>query len=106
MEAPMQPSFYKHLLTVTLAAGSISLAGCGDDQPLGSGRATPGHPSATLSPACDPGLGGQTHVDSVTSAQTWSRAGSPHRVNQPIHVEGAGVLTLEPGVRICFGGAG
>jgi hypothetical protein len=93
------------VLAVALLAGS---AACGRDQPLasGHGRAAPGGPSATLSPACDPGLGGVTHVDSVTAAETWSRTGNPHRVDQTLHVEGAGVLTLAPGVLVCFGSAG
>jgi len=102
----MKPSLSKLPLLLALLSGSLSLHACGRDQPLAPARAAPRHPSATLSPACDPGLGGQTHVDSVTSAQTWTRAASPHRVNQPIHIEGSGVLTLEPGVRVCFGSAG
>ncbi|MFL5384165.1 MAG: right-handed parallel beta-helix repeat-containing protein [Longimicrobiaceae bacterium] len=82
-----------------------ALGACGRDQPLAP-RAAPRAPVATLNPACDAGLGGQTHADSVTAAATWSRAGSPHRVDVPVHVEGAGVLTLEPGVLVCFGSAG
>ena len=91
------------VLAAALLAGS---AACDRDQPLGPGRAAPERPSATLNPACDPGLGGLTHVDSVTAAETWSRAGNPHHVDQAIHVEGAGVLTLAPGVLVCFGSAG
>ena len=103
----MKPSLFSPLPSIALFAGSIFMAGCGRDQPLSPGvRAAPDHPAATLSPACDPSLGGQTHVDSVTSAQTWSRAGNPHHVDQPIHVEGSGVLTLAPGVLVCFGSAG
>jgi hypothetical protein len=86
----------------------VLLAACGSEPPMapGGGRTAPSAPLATLNPACDPGLGGQTHVDSVTSAQTWSRTGNPHHVDQPIHVEGSGVLTLAPGVLVCFGSAG
>src|SRR5690242_15960223 len=90
------------VLALALLAGS---AACGRDQLLDptSGRTPPERPAATLNPACDPGLGGSTHVDSITAAQSWSRTGNPHRVNQTIHVEGAGVLTLGPGVLVCFG---
>src|SRR5262245_8052048 len=103
----MKPSLSRFLPSLALVAGTICLAGCDGDQPLSlSRRATPNGPAATVSPACDPGLGGQTHVDSVTSAQTWTRANSPHRVNVAIHVEGSGVLTLQPGVLVCFGSAG
>ncbi|HVG44356.1 MAG TPA: right-handed parallel beta-helix repeat-containing protein [Longimicrobium sp.] len=91
------------MLAVALLAGS---AACGRDQPLGPGRAVPERPAGTLSPACDPGLGGVTHVDSVKAAETWSRSGNPHHVDQTIHVEGAGVLTLAPGVLVCFGSSG
>ena len=92
------------LLAALLAA---ALAACARDQPVGPERAAPDRPSLALNPACDPGLGGQTHTDSVLAAETWSRAGNPHRVNGLIHVHGAGVLTLQPGVLVCFGtGAG
>jgi len=84
-----------------------SLGGCSEQilDPT-SGHAAPEGPSRSLSPACDPGLGGSTHVDSIASAATWSRAGNPHRVDQLIHIEGSGVLTLEPGVLVCFGSGG
>ncbi|HEX5869729.1 MAG TPA: right-handed parallel beta-helix repeat-containing protein, partial [Longimicrobium sp.] len=40
--------------------------------------------------------------DSVLAPETWTRANSPHRVNAHIHIEGSGVLTLEPGALLCF----
>ena len=97
-----------HLRISGSMLAAMLIAACGRDQPLATtdGRAAPERPSATLIPACDPGLGGVTHTDSVTAAETWSRAGNPHRVDQPIHVEGSGVLTLAPGVLVCFGSAG
>jgi hypothetical protein len=96
----MKPSFSRRPLLLVLLAGGIILNGCGQDQPLSPLRG-PGHPSATLNPACGR-VQGQTYTDSVTSAVTWPRAGSPHWVAAPIHIEGAGVLTIEAGARICF----
>jgi phage gp46-like protein len=94
------------ILTVLLLAGA-ALTACERGQPVGPDRAAPDRPSLALNPACDAGLGGVTHTDSVLAAETWSRADNPHRVNQLIHVHGAGVLTLQPGVLVCFGtGAG
>jgi hypothetical protein len=92
------------VLTVALLAAAAALGACSDDQPTGpeGALAVPGGPSLALNPACDPGLGGQTHTDSVLAAETWNRADNPHRVNQLIHVHGAGVLTLQPGVLVCF----
>ncbi len=94
------------LLAVALLAAG--LAACGHDQPLApeSGRTTPGRPAHTLNPACDPGLGGTTHSDSVVAPETWSRANNPHRVNVWVTIKSAGVLTLEPGVLVCFGNGG
>jgi hypothetical protein len=90
---------------VALLATGAALEACGRDQPLapGSQRAAPDGPSRSINPACDPGLGGVTHADSVLTPETWSRGGNPHRVDQFINIEGAGVLTLGPGVRVCFG---
>ena len=92
------------LLAVLLAGATLTA--CGRDQPAGPERAVPGRPSLTLNPACDPGLGGQTHTDSVLAAETWTRASNPHRVDGFIHIEGSGVLTLQPGVLVCFGDNG
>ncbi|HEU0302601.1 MAG TPA: right-handed parallel beta-helix repeat-containing protein [Longimicrobium sp.] len=79
------------------------LAACERAQPVGPDRAAPDAPSLTLNPACDPGLGGTTHTDSVLAPETWARANNPHRVNTFINIEGSGVLTLQPGVIVCFG---
>ncbi|HEV3050846.1 MAG TPA: hypothetical protein VGX50_11075, partial [Longimicrobium sp.] len=91
------------LIAALLAA---ALTACERAQPTDPDRAAPNRPSLALNPACDPGLGGQTHTDSVLGPETWSRAGNPHRVNTLIHIEGSGVLTLQPGVLVCFGAAG
>lgn len=84
-----------------------ALGACVRDQPLapGSERAAPGGPSRTLNPVCAPGLGGQTHSDSILAPETWSRNDNPHRVDQVIYIHGAGVLTLQPGVLVCFDSA-
>jgi hypothetical protein len=97
-----RPRFTARVLTAALLAGA-ALGACVDDQPTGPGRAAPDGPSLTLNPVCDPGLGGQTHTDSILAAETWNRANNPHRVNQIIYIHGAGVLTLQPGVLVCFG---
>ncbi|HEU4886191.1 MAG TPA: right-handed parallel beta-helix repeat-containing protein [Longimicrobium sp.] len=86
------------MLAVALLAG---LGACARDA-VGPGRASPGGPSFTINPACDSALGGQVHTDSVLTAETWTRANSPHRVNAYIYIEGPGVLTLEPGTVLCF----
>jgi len=93
---------------VAMALLAVGLLACAGDQPMApaTGRTAPGPPSHTLNPACDPGLGGTTHTDSILAPQTWSRAGNPHRVNAWILIKGAGVLTLEPGVLVCAGNGG
>jgi hypothetical protein len=94
------------ILLAALLAGA-ALNACARDQPVGPDRVAPDRPSLALNPACDPGLGGQTHTDSVLAPETWGRANNPHRVDEPIYIHGAGVLTLQPGVLVCFGtGAG
>ncbi|HEX5869728.1 MAG TPA: hypothetical protein VFY65_04915, partial [Longimicrobium sp.] len=84
-----------------LLAWAAGLAACARDA-VGPGRAAADGPSFTLNPACDSTLGGQAHTDSVLAPETWTRANSPHRVNAHIHIEGSGVLTLEPGALLCF----
>jgi hypothetical protein len=95
---------------VSLTAVLLLAAGSGacSDQPTepGGARAAADRPSFTLNPACDPGLGGVTHSSPVLGAETWSRASNPHRVNVVINVAGGGVLTLAPGVLVCFGSNG
>jgi hypothetical protein len=91
------------ILVVALLATGAALNACERGEFVGPGLAAPERPSLALNPACDPGLGGQAHTDSVLAAETWSRAANPHRVNQVIYVHGAGVLTLQPGVLVCFG---
>lgn len=90
---------------VAAALLALGLGACVRDQPLHPRevRTAPERPSLTLNPACDPGLGGQTHADSVLAAESWSRTGNPHRVDEFIHIQGSGVLTLQPGVFVCFG---
>jgi hypothetical protein len=104
---PQQGRFAGWVLAMAPLALVAALGGCSEQilDPT-SGRTAPEGPSRSLSPACDPGLGGSTHLDSIASAATWSRAGNPHRVDQLIHIEGSGVLTLEPGVLVCFGSGG
>jgi hypothetical protein len=89
------------LLAVALLAGSAGLAACARDA-VGPDGAAPEGPSFTLNPACDPGLGGMVHQDSVLVPETWTRANNPHRVDTFVSIEGAGVLTLQPGVLVCF----
>jgi hypothetical protein len=97
---------------ISLAAGVLAgvmaaavLGACEGGPPLGPDRAAPERPLLTLNPVCA-GSGGQTHTDSITSSATWGPAGNPHRVNQLIHIEGAGSLRLAAGALVCFGSGG
>ncbi|HST59488.1 MAG TPA: right-handed parallel beta-helix repeat-containing protein [Longimicrobium sp.] len=90
-------------LALALFAGATAAGACMDSGPAGPESAAPDRPSLALNPACDPGLGGQTHADSVLAPETWSRTDNPHRVDEVIYIHGAGILTLQPGVQVCFG---
>ena len=92
------------MLTGLLLAGA-TLNACDRGGLTGPERAAPERPVLALNPACA-GSGGQTHADSVKTAVTWSQAGNPHRVNQLIHIEGAGSLRLTAGTLVCFGSGG
>jgi hypothetical protein len=86
------------------AAGALlvaALAAC--DAPTHvQDRATAGGPSLLITPACA-GTGGTTHIGgTVTTAQTWTRAASPHRVTGQVYVTGAGRITIAPGAVVCF----
>ncbi|SOD02621.1 Right handed beta helix region [bacterium JGI 053] len=90
-------------IRLCVVAACAVLAACAADNPVQpSGLATLRGPAAVLNPACDPGLGGQTHSESsISSPVTWTRASNPHRVSADILVTSR--LTLEPGVVVCFG---
>jgi hypothetical protein len=92
----------RRVLAVSLLAAA--LAGC-TDQPVepGDTRAAPAGPSLTLNAACDTALGGQVHTAPIITSETWSRANNPHRVNALLNVAGSAVLTIAPGVLVCFG---
>ncbi|WP_420125288.1 right-handed parallel beta-helix repeat-containing protein [Longimicrobium sp.] len=89
-------------VTVFLIASAL-LVGCDAPTVTESGpSATPNGPSMLITPACA-GSGGQTHAaTTITTAQRWTRATSPHRVMGGIYVNTGGLLTIEPGVVICF----
>jgi hypothetical protein len=83
-----------------LLAASGMLAAC--DAPLDPGGAVPGGPSLLVTPACA-GTGGTTHAGPfVNTAQTWTRAGSPHRIPQTLHIAAGGRVTVAPGAAVCF----
>jgi hypothetical protein len=84
----------------------LAAAACAVDESVGPTRSAPDAPSLTLNPACDPGLGGQTHTDSILVNTTWTPAGNPHHVDQLIHISGAVWLKLDPGTLVCFGNGG
>lgn len=90
-------------LAALLAA--VVLGGCAGDQPLDPrARADGARPSLTANAMCADSLGGLSHTEfDVTAPTTWARADNPHRVNWQIVVSGAGRLTMEPGVLVCFG---
>ncbi|HEX6371792.1 MAG TPA: right-handed parallel beta-helix repeat-containing protein [Longimicrobium sp.] len=94
------------ILIAALLATTAAASACERGQPTGPDRAAPERPSLALNPACDPGLGGQTHTDSILVSTTWGPAGNPHRVDQLIHIEGAAWLRLDPGTLVCFGSGG
>lgn len=91
--------------TRTLAAGlmAVVLAACGRDLPLQPDEArTPDGPSLLLTPACA-GFAGQTHpAGTITTAVTWTRANSPHRVTGNIAIQAGGRLTVAVGAVVCF----
>jgi hypothetical protein len=93
------------ILTAVLIA-VVALSACDSGQPTAPDRAVPERPSLALNPACDPGLGGQAHTDSILVNTTWTPAGNPHRVDQLIHIEGTAWLKLDPGTLVCFGSGG
>jgi hypothetical protein len=76
-------------------------AGCDAPTDPAERAAAAGGPSLLITPACA-GTGGQTHATNVTTAQTWTRANSPHRVTGGIFVEGGAQLTIAPGAVVCF----
>jgi hypothetical protein len=84
-----------------LLAGTAALGAC--DTPTNpEARAAAGGPSMLITPACA-GTGGQTQPgQNVTTAQTWTRAGGPHRVTGDILVGAGGRLTIQPGTIVCF----
>jgi hypothetical protein len=77
------------------------LAACDAPTDPAERAAAAGGPSLLITPACA-GTGGQTHSTDVTTAQTWTRANSPHRVTGHLAVEGGAQLTIAPGAVVCF----
>lgn len=75
----------------------------GPTDPAQGRSAVPDGPSLLITPACAGG-GGQMHQsETITTAQTWTRANSPHRVSGGVQVNQGGRLTIAPGVVVCFG---
>jgi hypothetical protein len=88
------------LRTAAALVAAAVLAAC--DAPTDPAeRAAAGGPSLLITPACA-GTGGQTHATNVTTAQTWTRANSPHRVTGIVAVEGGVQLTIAAGAVVCF----
>ncbi len=88
------------------AAGALlvaALAACDAPTLVQDRAAAPaGGPSLLITPACA-GTGGTTHLnETVSTAQTWTRAASPHRVTGAVYVTGAGRITIAPGAVVCF----
>jgi len=81
-----------------LAAGVLGAC----DAPTAPGTAAAGGPSLLVTAACA-GTGGQTHAaQHIVTAQTWTRANSPHRVTGNIDVDSGGRLIVAPGAVVCF----
>jgi hypothetical protein len=91
------------LAVVPFLAVTALLGGCDAPTVAENGAtATPSGPSMLITAECA-GSGGQTHAaTTITTAQRWTRATSPHRVKGWIFVNTGGLLTIEPGVVICF----
>ncbi|WP_420125482.1 right-handed parallel beta-helix repeat-containing protein [Longimicrobium sp.] len=86
---------------VALVAGAV-LGGCDAPTAPGARASAPGGPSMLITPECA-GTGGEVHPGgSITTPQTWSRSGSPHRVTGTIVVSPGGRLNIAPGVTVCF----
>jgi len=75
---------------------AFAIAACGDDGPPGGG--TPADPSpddlAQRGSCEDPTGPGTDHAGTISAAETWTGAGSPHRVTSDLVVKAT--LTLEP----------
>lgn len=84
-----------------------ALAACDQPQTTEPARIGQAGPSLSINPLCADSLGGLSHTEfTVTSPVTWARADNPHRVNWGIDVTGAGRVTIEPGVLVCFSSLG
>lgn len=97
------PSSNSRLLRAAAAAVLAGITGA-CDAPTASedGQAAPAGPSMLVNAACA-GTGGQTHAyTNVTTAVTWTRANSPHRVTGSIYIQAGGRLTIAPGAIVCF----
>jgi hypothetical protein len=94
----------KRWTRILLVGVGIVMAGCGRDAPLHPRDAArpPDRPSALLNPLCA-GTGGTTHTaGSISTAVTWAASGNPHRVTGMITLNPGGLLTVQPGVIVCF----
>src|SRR5688500_15991447 len=87
---------FRGMLAVALLAGSAGLGACARDA-VAPRVAAPDGPSFTRNRACAGGLGGVVHNGSVPAPETWTRANNPHWVDTFVSIDGAGVLTLQPG---------
>jgi hypothetical protein len=101
--SPMMHSHGTPLLRAAAALVATAVLAACDAPTDPAQRAAAGGPSLLITPACA-GTGGETHGEQViTTAQTWTRANSPHRVTGHISVQGAaGRLTVAPGAVVCF----
>ncbi len=84
-------------------AGAALLAAC--DAPTAPARgetAVAGEPSMLIAAQCASETGQRHNYEIITTPQTWTRAGNPHRVFGTLNVRYGGRLTLEPGTLVCF----
>lgn len=117
--------------TLTVLALALALAGCGDDAPpsgapgssptsaaprpttptredavssvrTAAPSAATGCPATDASNAARPGT---VHDRVVRGPETWTLAGSPHRVPDGLSIENGATLTIEPCARVIVGDA-
>ncbi|MEO8707320.1 MAG: hypothetical protein ABI867_45250 [Kofleriaceae bacterium] len=90
-----------------ILVAALVLAGCGDDGGLAELPDAPVFPDAAeapdAAPTCAPITGGGTvHSSSVTAAETWTAADSPHVL--PFDMSITATLTIEPCAVVRIGG--
>jgi len=94
----------RQLVVSSWALGCVfAIAACGDDGPPGGGTDTdPGPDDLTQRGSCEDAPGaGTDHMGLVSQAETWTAAGSPHRVTSDLAIKAT--VTIEPCAVVLLG---